>query len=354
MRLGPLLVPAVALLLLPSVPLGSACGGRSELDVAAGTTGSAGTAGSGGEGCVASLETCNGADDDCDGLTDEDDPAAGLPCDTGLAAPCSVGTLRCQQGALHCAVPQGATETCNGLDDDCNGLTDDGDPGGGDLCDTGLPGACGPGVLHCVPPGVLSCVAPGPVQETCNGADDDCNGVVDDPPVCTRRVFVTSQYFLGDLGGLDGADEKCQALADAAGLGGSYRAWLSSTTVNARDRLTHLGKPYVRVDGALIAYDWNDLIDLAVPLYNPINVTEILGPPPVSNPEFDEPFVFTATLGDGTLSGGAPQYASTCGDWHSNVGDASWGLANWLTETWTNAAAGSICGDGAPLYCFEQ
>ncbi|MFY9830725.1 MAG: lectin, partial [Rhodoplanes sp.] len=48
----------------------------------------------------------------------------------------------------------------------------------------------------------------------------------------------------GDLGGLDGADRHCQALAQAAGAGGrTWRAYLSTqaeggaTAVNARDRI---------------------------------------------------------------------------------------------------------------------
>jgi hypothetical protein len=45
-------------------------------------------------------------------------------------------------------------------------------------------------------------------------------------------VFVTRQGFTGNLGGLAGADEACQAAADAAGIGRSrtYGAWLSSST----------------------------------------------------------------------------------------------------------------------------
>jgi Protein of unknown function (DUF1554) len=64
---------------------------------------------------------------------------------------------------------------------------------------------------------------------------------------CT--VFVTSQGFNGNLGGLAGADTKCQALADTAGLGGTYKAWLSDSTTDARNRLTQATVPYRLVDG---------------------------------------------------------------------------------------------------------
>lgn len=51
-----------------------------------------------------------------------------------------------------------------------------------------------------------------------------------------RRVFVTSQSYTGDLGGLAGADQKCQLAATTAGLGGTWRAWLTvlGATVSSR------------------------------------------------------------------------------------------------------------------------
>ncbi|MGC1489308.1 MAG: hypothetical protein WA784_16120, partial [Albidovulum sp.] len=52
--------------------------------------------------------------------------------------------------------------------------------------------------------------------------------------------FVTSQNpgNGGDFGGLAGADAHCAALAEAAGVGAkTWRAYLSSSTENARDRI---------------------------------------------------------------------------------------------------------------------
>jgi hypothetical protein len=63
------------------------------------------------------------------------------------------------------------------------------------------------------------------------------------------------------LGGLDGADKICQALAQAAGAGGkTWRAYLSTqgaTGVNARDRI---GKgPWTNAKGVVVAKDVADL-----------------------------------------------------------------------------------------------
>lgn len=41
-----------------------------------------------------------------------------------------------------------------------------------------------------------------------------------------RRVFITEERFNGDLGGLEGADKKCQLEADGNELGGTWRAFI--------------------------------------------------------------------------------------------------------------------------------
>ena len=72
------------------------------------------------------------------------------------------------------------TETCNGIDDDCNGLVDEGDPGSGAACSTGQLGVCAAGSYHCSE-GSLQCFRTrGPGSELCNGADDNCNGIADE------------------------------------------------------------------------------------------------------------------------------------------------------------------------------
>ncbi len=65
----------------------------------------------------------------------------------------------------------------------------------------------------------------------------------------------------GDLGGLEGADKHCQALAQAAGAGSKeWRAYLSTQgtgAVNARDRI---GKgPWQNAKGVVIAKDVTEL-----------------------------------------------------------------------------------------------
>jgi hypothetical protein len=77
-------------------------------------------------------------------------------------------------------------ETCNGLDDDCDDAIDE------DLvqdCST----ACGAGSETCTAGAWSGCTAPPPQAESCDLDDDDCNGVVDDGLVGCR-VSVHRSY----------------------------------------------------------------------------------------------------------------------------------------------------------------
>jgi len=59
-------------------------------------------------------------------------------------------------------------------------------------------------------------------------------------------VFVTRSEYDANMGGLAGADQRCQSSAAAAGLGGTYRAWLSDSATDAKDRITGTG-PWLEV-----------------------------------------------------------------------------------------------------------
>ena len=62
-----------------------------------------------------------------------------------------------------------------------------------------------------------------------------------------KTVFVTSERFNGNLGGLKGADDKCQAQAeDPASIvpSGTYLAWLSDGTESPDTRFTKSSHPY--------------------------------------------------------------------------------------------------------------
>jgi hypothetical protein len=133
-----------------------------------------------------STESCNGLDDDCDGTVDNGFPGTGLPCvvpGQNPNTPCAQGQTNCfggQNGCTQMVFPE--AETCDGADNDCNGTIDDAGMVQGLTCSTGAPGICASGKTQCAG-GKSTCVPdvqPGAVTETCNGKDDDCDGQTDD------------------------------------------------------------------------------------------------------------------------------------------------------------------------------
>lgn len=185
-----------------------------------------------------------------------------------------------------------------------------------------------------------------------------------------KRVFVTSTKYNGNLGGLYGADTKCQERANAANLGGIWKAWLSSQTISSSSRLNHSNFPYKLLNGTIIANDWTQLISTDKTIFAPINFSELK--------TIVNDHVWTNTNDIGGIRNITPE--NTCFSWTSAsssyggfVGDSrlTYQIVTWTDPTntvithlfnqWTDAqgvGSGyndySYCNNSLPLYCFEQ
>jgi hypothetical protein len=159
-----------------------------------------------------------------------------------------------------------------------------------------------------------------------------------------RRVFLSSQLYSANLGGLSGADAKCQSLADGISLGGRWRAWLSDSFASPDTRFTHDGV-FVLVAGNLVAASWEQLTSGA--LRHAIDLTET-GDPSDGGVNIR---VWTAT----DASGGLYDLRYDCGDWSDVLAvQATIGLSTSQSSSWTAWTSSASCGISAALYCFEQ
>lgn len=158
-------------------------------------------------------------------------------------------------------------------------------------------------------------------------------------------VFITSEVYQGfALGGLYGADQRCRSLAAKAGLQRflTFKAWLSTPTESAADRLLHSRGRYLLVNGLVVAQNWDALT--SGHLENPIMVDE-------SSQTRDE------AVWTGTLATGQPSLGSEfCGDWDDESAVDMYGglgLSASTDAAWSFFEPGP-CFSELRLYCVEQ
>jgi hypothetical protein len=106
---------------------------------------------------------------------------------------CSLpGVVACSDGEIpNCRPFTVPVENCNDVDDDCDGEIDEGDLGNNQDCELAWPGVCSRGKLTCVG-GEFTCenrIAPATQVETCNGLDDDCDGLIDNHAFSTATAM---------------------------------------------------------------------------------------------------------------------------------------------------------------------
>ena len=164
-------------------------------------------------------EVCDGAmppvDENCDGTANPSSQCACSGSTTrtcsldGLSGPCAAGTETCSSGSWQSCSISPVPETCDGIDNNCNGTTDEGltvscyvdndndgyaamgavssphcpiagrsSVGG---CPTGYTNLAGSGSnVDCNDTAGSGSTIHPTAPETCNGVDDNCNGMIDE------------------------------------------------------------------------------------------------------------------------------------------------------------------------------
>ena len=168
-----------------------------------------------------------------------------------------------------------------------------------------------------------------------------------------KKAFVTSEVGNGNLGswqdavnagqssgGIAAGDAICKARASAAGLtnSNSFKAWLSDSSINAKDRFTSDG-PWVRVDGVKVANNLADLIDGEI--FTSITLTE--------NGNYRSGTrSFTGTNASGLNT------TMNCSNWSSDQNISTVGVNSIVNELWTDTDTAWSCGSLNAIYCFED
>jgi hypothetical protein len=200
--------------------------------------------------------------------------------------------------------------------------------------------------------------APAPAAGT---PENSGNTTAPPPPAAPARMtfFITSTgsgALGGNLGGLAGADKRCQDLAGAVNAGDrTWHAYLSAEGVNAKDRIGP--GPWQNQKGVVIA---TSLAALHDDFFNPQDMDMIdekgAAIPPTGR------YILTGTKRDGTA------LLDTCQNWTSNtngrtarIGDSASRSSSLLAARWNDNAASYGCSEATlkankvegRLYCFS-
>ena len=149
------------------------------------------------------------------------------------------------------------------------------------------------------------------------------------------------------MGGLSGADQACNDMAQAAGLSGAFKAWLSSAAGSPASRMNKFPGPYRLTNGQRVAQSWNDLVDgsLSVPI------------------DRDERGLAAAMsficeggeVWSNTTAAGVAASPQDCGGWNSTSGTSNAGNIGFSDQRWTNSGCTAVgCFSQLSIYCVEQ
>ena len=156
------------------------------------------------------------------------------------------------------------------------------------------------------------------------------------PTIASGRIAFVSEAFFQSGGGLAAADALCNGEASAAGLPGTYLAWLGSSAGDPELRFTPGGLPWRRVDGVLLGPTDDVMLstDHTIYLDSFINKT-------ASGSVWSGLEAFTGSMN------------MHCMDWTSTSGGAAAGSPGSTSRGELEYGFPDVCGNVGTLICLE-
>lgn len=159
-----------------------------------------------------------------------------------------------------------------------------------------------------------------------------------------HRIFVTSLSYNGNVSGISGVDAICEQIASNAGLSKTYRAIISSSSENARDRLNLIGPVFkINSSGAkiLVLEDPLGLFDGSSSLSSLINLDE-------------NGSSVSGDIWTGSTDTGTGKISAHCNNWlsSSNSDVGSRGTLS-LSPSWLDDISDQTCDQLNSFYCIS-
>lgn len=188
-----------------------------------------------------------------------------------------------------------------------------------------------------------------------NGVPEKLDALLD--LIKPKTIFITSTFHNGNLGGLEGADQLCQGLANASSVvpKGEYLALLSTDDTNAASRIAPSVGPYIRPDGLPLAANSTALFNTKKELAQQPDLNLVNGPHMNEKGEIQG--------GDGAWTGsngrGRRILNSNCANWNDGtvnslgtLGSVSSPSSEWL-ET-SDGPSSQDCDLEIHIYCVQR
>src|SRR6266540_158837 len=306
------------------------------------------------------VEICDGQDNDCNGVVDDNPMAATIACRSGGV--CTGVTPKCMgQTGWTCTYPatfqdvENIDKGCDGLDNDCDSRTDEAFQIG-KACTVGSGPCAGTGTWVCdnSMTGGHRCMGSmkQPGTEVCNGLDDDCDGKVDEITSMSDKTADDRLVYFSGRNVTMFAHEASRYDATASDYGfdstrrpcavAGHKPWSNVTKEEAQAACARIGTGWRLCTAAEWADACNGSGNTTFPYGNAYSGTTCNG--------WDYPKAATATtLAGGAATGCVSDLSTASGD---ELYDMSGNVKEWVLSTKTTNGPFELRGGAYDIASF--